>query len=405
MYNIEEIRKDFPILETKVYNKPLVYLDNGATTQKPKPVIDAITNSYEHVNANVHRGVHYLSQLATDQMEQTRHSIAKFINSGSDREVIFTKGTTESMNLLASSFCETYCQKGDEIIVSEMEHHANIVPWQLEATRRGIVLKVLPINDDGELLLNELDKLITSKTKLVSITHVSNVLGTVNPVVELINISHSHNIPVAIDAAQSIQHLLIDVQVLDCDFLVFSAHKMYGPTGVGILYGKEKYLQEMVPYQGGGEMISHVSFEKTTFNELPFKFEAGTPNYVDFIAFDESIKYMTQIGLEEIYNYENELYKYLRSSLEQIPNLRIYGNAPNRSSVVSFLVEGIHPYDLGMLLDKMGIAVRTGHHCAQPLMHRFGIEGTVRASLAMYNTFQEVDVFIAGLKKSISILS
>ena len=404
MYDIDKIRKDFPILNTKIYNKPLIYFDNGATTQKPKCVIDKITESYDKINANVHRGVHYLSQIATDQMEETRRTIASFIHA-EEREIIFTKGTTEGFNLLASSFCETYCQKGDEIIVSEMEHHANIVPWQLEASRKGIVLKVLPITDNGELILTDMERLITKKTKLISITHISNVLGTINPVVQLTNLAHSYNVPIAIDAAQSIQHLPIDVKALDCDFLLFSAHKVYGPTGVGVLYGKEKYLSEMKPYQGGGEMISHVSFEKTTFNELPFKFEAGTPNYIDIIAFDEALKYISNIGLDLIGNYENQMNKYLQTSLDKIPNLKIYGNANNKTSVVSFLVGKIHPYDLGMLLDKMGIAVRTGHHCAQPLMTRLGIEGTVRVSLAMYNTREEIDIFIQSLEKSISILS
>ena len=404
MYDIDNIRKDFPILDTQIYNKPLIYFDNGATTQKPKCVINRITESYDNINANVHRGVHYLSQVATDQMEQTRRTIASFINA-EEREIIFTKGTTDGFNLLASSFCETYCKKGDEIIVSEMEHHANIVPWQLEASRKGIVLKVLPITDDGELIISELEKLITSKTKLISITHISNVLGTINPVVQITNIAHSYNIPIAIDAAQSIQHLPIDVKALDCDFLLFSAHKIYGPTGVGVLYGKEKYLSEMNPYQGGGEMISQVSFEKTTFNELPFKFEAGTPNYIDIIAFDEALKYVSNIGLDSISSYENTINKHLQNSLKEIPNIKIFGNANNKTSAVSFLVDKIHPYDLGMLLDKMGIAVRTGHHCAQPLMARLGIEGTVRASLAMYNTTEEIDIFVESLKKSISILS
>lgn len=404
MYDINKIRKDFPILSEQIYNKPLIYFDNGATTQKPICVIDCIKESYEKINANVHRGVHYLSQIATDHMEQTRRTVASFINA-KEQEIIFTKGTTDGFNLLASSFCETYCKKDDEIIISEMEHHANIVPWQLEASRKGIVLKVLPMTDDGELIINELEKMITNKTKLISITHISNVLGTINPIVQITNIAHSYNIPIAIDAAQSIQHLPIDVRVLDCDFLLFSAHKLYGPTGVGILYGKEKYLSEMKPYQGGGEMISHVSFEKTTFNELPFKFEAGTPNYIDIIAFNEAIKYVLEIGLNNISSHENELNRYFEDQLKQVPLLKIYGNARNKTSAISFLIGKIHPYDLGMLLDKMGIAVRTGHHCAQPLMTRLGIEGTVRASLAMYNTKEEIDIFMTSLDKVTSILS
>lgn len=401
--NIDEIRKDFPILSTKIYNKPLVYLDNGATTQKPQCVIDAICTAYSTINANVHRGVHYLSQEATNQAEEARRIVAEFINAKSVREVIFTKGTTESMNLVAHSFCKRYCKPGDEIIISAMEHHANIVPWQLQEEICGVKLRVVPISAEGELQLDELKKMISPKTKLISITHTSNVLGTVNPIEEIIEIAHQANIPVLLDAAQAVQHTVIDVQKLDCDFLVFSAHKMYGPTGVGVLYGKEDLLNEMPPYQGGGEMIERVSFEGTTFNELPFKFEAGTPNYIDVIAFGKAIEYIQSIGLEKIEEYETELLNYCTEKLTAIEGLKIYGTAKKKCSVISFLVEGIHHYDMGMMLDKMGIAVRTGHHCAEPLMHVMGIEGTVRASFAFYNTKDEVDQLVQGIKKAISL--
>ena len=401
--NIDEIRKDFPILSTKIYNKPLVYLDNGATTQKPQCVIDAICTAYSTINANVHRGVHYLSQEATNQAEEARRIVADFINAKSVREVIFTKGTTESMNLVAHSFCKRYCKPGDEIIISAMEHHANIVPWQLQEEICGVKLRVVPISAEGELQLDELKKMISPKTKLISITHTSNVLGTVNPIEEIIEIAHQANIPVLLDAAQAVQHTVIDVQKLDCDFLVFSAHKMYGPTGVGVLYGKEDLLNEMPPYQGGGEMIERVSFEGTTFNELPFKFEAGTPNYIDVIAFGKAIEYIQSIGLEKIEEYETELLNYCTEKLTAIEGLKIYGTAKKKCSVISFLVEGIHHYDMGMMLDKMGIAVRTGHHCAEPLMHVMGIEGTVRASFAFYNTKDEVDQLVQGIKKAISL--
>lgn len=405
MFNVEKIRGDFPILETKIYGKPLVYLDNGATTQKPQSVIDSITKSYSTINANVHRGVHHLSQVATDEMENVRRLVGSFINSSSIREVVFTKGTTESFNLLAHSFCQSFCSTGDEIIVSTMEHHANIVPWQLQADLLGLKLKVIPISDVGELDVKILKSLINDKTKLISVTHVSNVLGTINPIKDIIELGHKHNIPVAIDAAQSIQHIPIDVKELDCDFLTFSAHKMYGPTGIGILYGKEVFLEKMIPYQGGGEMIGRVSFEKTTFNELPFKFEAGTPNYIDIIAFGEAIKYLEALGWENIQKHEEELLNYCTIALKQIPNLKIYGESTHKSGVISFRVGNLHHYDIGMLLDKMGVAVRTGHHCAQPLMDRFGVEGTVRVSFAIYNTKAEIDVFIEALKKTIAILS
>lgn len=404
--NIDNIRKDFPILSSQIYNdKPLVYLDNGATTQKPKCVIDAISKAYSTVNANVHRGVHYLSQMATDQAEESRRIVSEFINSNSIREVIFTKGTTESINLIAHSFCQHFCQPDDEIIISAMEHHANIVPWQLQEKITGVKLKVIPITESGELKIDEFKRLISSKTKLVSVMHTSNVLGTVNPIEEIIEISHQHNIPVLVDAAQAVQHTVVNVQKMDCDFLVFSAHKLYGPTGVGVLYGKEEYLNQMPPYQGGGEMINQVSFDGTTFNELPFKFEAGTPNYIDIIAFGEAIKYIQNIGLDNIQRYEDQLLKYCTLELEKIKEVKIYGTATNKSGVISFLAEGIHHYDMGMLLDKMGIAVRTGHHCAQPLMNELRIEGTVRASFAFYNTKEEVDILIAGVKKVISMFS
>lgn len=403
--NIEKIRKDFPILSTQIYNKPLVYLDNGATTQKPQCVIDAIVTAYSTVNANVHRGVHHLSQVATDRAEEVRRMVAEFINAEHVREVIFTKGTTESINLVAHSFCQQFCKPGDEIIISTMEHHANIVPWQLQEKISGIKLRIVPITESGELRMDEFEKMISDKTKLVSITHTSNVLGTVNPVEQIIDIAHKNNIPVMLDAAQAVQHTNIDVQKLDCDFLVFSAHKMYGPTGIGVLYGKEELLNQMPPYQGGGEMIAQVSFEGTTFNELPFKFEAGTPNYIDVIAFGEAIKYIENLGIDNIKEYEKELLDYCVQELLKIDRLKIYGTPKDRGGVISFLVEGIHHYDMGMLLDKMGIAVRTGHHCAQPLMHELGIEGTVRASFAFYNTKDEVDMLIAGVNKVVSMFS
>lgn len=403
--NIEQIRKDFPILSTQLYNKPLVYFDNGATTQKPKCVVEEIENVYYTTNANVHRGVHTLSQRATDLMEGARETVREFINAKDVKEVIFTRGTTESMNLVAHSFCRQFCKEGDEIIISEMEHHANIVPWQLQEGISGIKIKVIPINEKGELKLEELPKLITSRTKLISVTHVSNVLGTINDVEKIISIAHAQNIPVLLDAAQSAPHITLDVQKLDCDFLVFSAHKVYGPTGIGVLYGKEEYLNQMPPYQGGGEMIGQVSFKGTTFNELPFKFEAGTPDYVGMIATATALKYVKNIGLDSIREYEHELLEYCTKEMLKIEGLRIFGTSENKSSVISFLVKGIHHYDMGMLLDKMGIAVRTGHHCAQPLMEVLGIEGTVRVSFAFYNTKEEIDQFIEGLKKVVTMFS
>lgn len=401
--NIEEIRSDFPILSTTVYGKPLIYLDNGATTEKPRCVVEEMTKIYYTTNANVHRGVHYLSQQATDLAEESRVVVQQFINAKHSHEIIFTRGTTESINLVAHSFCRQFCNEGDEIIISAMEHHANIVSWQLQEPIRGIKLKVIPINDKGELMLDEMEKLISPKTRLISVTHVSNVLGTVNPVDQIAEIAHKHNIPVLIDAAQSVQHMTLDVQKLDCDFLVFSGHKVYGPNGVGVLYGKEKWLNQMPPYQGGGEMIKTVSFKETTFNELPFKFEAGTPDYPGVIALATALKYIKNIGLDSIKAYEDELLRYCTDELLKIEGLRIYGTSDKKSSVISFLVDNIHHYDMGMLLDKMGIAVRTGHHCAQPLMDELGIDGTVRASLAFYNTKEEIDQLVIGVKKVASM--
>ncbi len=403
--DIEKIRADFPILSTTVYGKPLIYLDNGATTQKPQCVVEEMEKIYYTTNANVHRGVHYLSQKATDLTEESRVVVQQFINARHSHEIIFTRGTTESINLVAHSFCQQFCNEGDEIIVSAMEHHANIVSWQLQEPIRGVKLKVIPINEKGELIQEELEKLISPKTRMISVTHVSNVLGTINPVEEIIEIAHRHNIPVLIDAAQSVQHMHLDVQKLDCDFLVFSGHKLYGPNGVGVLYGKEKWLNQMPPYQGGGEMIKTVSFNGTTFNELPFKFEAGTPDYPAVIALATAIKYIKNIGLDSIKAYEDQLLQYCTDELMKIEGVRIYGTADKKSSVVSFLVGDIHHYDMGMLLDKMGIAVRTGHHCAQPLMGVLGIEGTVRVSLAFYNTKGEIDSFIAGVKRVVAMFA
>lgn len=400
MLDINSIRLDFPILSTKVYGKNLIYFDNGATSQKPKCVIEKIEKVYCNNNANIHRGVHFLSQEATDLTENARQKVQSFINAAHPHEIIWTKGTTEAINLVASSFCQAFCKEGDEIIVTVMEHHSNIVPWQLQADIKGIVLKVIPINDKGELIIEDLKKLISPKTKLISVAHVSNVLGTINPIEDIINIAHNSNIPVLVDAAQSIQHLPIDVQKLDCDFLVFSGHKVYGPTGTGVLYGKEEWLNKLPPYQGGGEMIERVSFKKTTFNELPFKFEAGTPNYVDLIALGTAIDYVKAVGLNNIKQHEDELLEYATKRLtSEIKNITIYGTSAHKSSTISFLIKGIHHYDVGMLLDKMGIAVRTGHHCAQPLMEYLGIEGTVRVSFSFYNTTDEIDKFIDGLKK------
>lgn len=399
MFDVTKIREDFPILSRKVYDRPLVYLDNGATTQKPLCVLDAMREEYLNVNANVHRGVHYLSQQATDLHEQAREKVRKFINAGSVNEIIFTRGTTESLNLVVSSFCDGFMSEGDEVIVSVMEHHSNIVPWQLQAARKGISLRVIPMNDKGELLLDEYEKLFTERTKIVSITHVSNVLGTVNPVKEIVRIAHEHGVPVMVDGAQSTPHFAVDVQDIDCDFFAFSGHKMYGPTGVGVLYGKEDWLDRMPPYQGGGEMIESVSFEKTVFEHLPFKFEAGTPDYVATHGLATAIDYISSIGIDNISRHEQELTRYCMERMQEIDGIRLFGTANDKDAVVSFLVGDIHHLDMGTLLDRLGIAVRTGHHCAQPLMIRLGIQGTVRASFAMYNTKEEIDVLVEGIKR------
>ena len=399
MLDVELLRKDFPILSSSVYGKPLVYLDNSATTQKPMCVINKLSDGYLHHNANVHRGVHFLSQDATELHEGARKRMQQFINAASSEEIIFTRGTTESINLVASSFGESFLQDGDEVIVSTMEHHSNIVPWQLLQQRKKIVLKVVPLNDRQELDMDAYQSLFSERTKLVSITHVSNVLGTVNPAKGIVSIAHSHGVPVLLDGAQSTPHIKVDVQDLDVDFLVFSGHKVYGPTGVGVLYGKRTWLDRMVPYQGGGEMIQTVSFERTTFNELPYKFEAGTPDFISTVALATAIDYVEAIGLEEIAKYEGQLLDYATEQFRRIPGMKIYGNASHKSAVLSFLVDGIHHYDMGLLLDKLGIAVRTGHHCAQPLMTSLGIEGTVRASFSFYNTMEEVDALVAGVKR------
>lgn len=399
MFDVTKIRKDFPILSRKVYDRPLVYLDNAATTQKPLCVLDAMREEYLNVNANVHRGVHYLSQQATDLHEQAREKVRKFINAGSVNEIVFTRGTTESLNLVVSSFCDEFMSEGDEVIVSVMEHHSNIVPWQLQAARKGISLKVIPMNDKGELLLDEYEKLFTDRTKIVSVAQVSNVLGTVNPVKEIVRIAHEHGVPVMVDGAQSTPHFAVDVQDIDCDFFAFSGHKMYGPTGVGVLYGKEDWLDRMPPYQGGGEMIESVSFEKTVFEHLPFKFEAGTPDYVATHGLATAIDYISSIGIDNISRHEQELTRYCMERMQEIDGIRLFGTANDKDAVVSFLVGDIHHLDMGTLLDRLGIAVRTGHHCAQPLMIRLGIQGTVRASFAMYNTTEEIDALVEGIKR------
>lgn len=397
--NITKIREDFPILGRTVYGRPLVYLDNAATTQKPRCVVDAITEEYYSVNANVHRGVHFLSQQATELHEAARETVRRFINARSTNEIVFTRGTTESINLLASSFGEACMTEGDEIIVSTMEHHSNIVPWQLLRERRGIVIRVIPMSDDGRLLLDEYERLFNERTRLVCVAHVSNVLGTVNPVRQMIATAHAHGVPVLVDGAQSVPHMAVDVQALDADFYAFSGHKVYGPTGVGVLYGKEKWLDRLPPYQGGGEMIQHVSFERTTFNELPYKFEAGTPDYIGTHALATALDYVSALGMKDIEAYEHELTRYATERLQAIEGMRIFGTTPDKGSVISFLVGNIHHFDLGTLLDRLGIAVRTGHHCAQPLMERLGIEGTVRASFSFYNTREEVDALVAGIER------
>lgn len=400
MYDITKVRESFPILSRTVYGKPLIYLDNGATTQKPLCVLDAMREEYLNVNANVHRGVHWMSQQATDLHEAARETVRKFINARSTTEIVFTRGTTESLNLVASSFVEGCMKEGDEVIVSTMEHHSNIVPWQLQEQRKGIVLKVIPMTDEGELLLEEYEKLFTERTKLVSVTQVSNVLGTINPVKEMIRIAHEHGVPVVVDGAQSVPHFAVNVQDLDCDFLAFSGHKVYGPTGVGVLYGKEEWLDRLPPYQGGGEMIERVSFEKTTFERPPLKFEAGTPDYIATHGLATALDYVTSLGMDNILAHEQDLTCYALQQLREIEGMHIYGHRNDSGdAVISFNVGDIHHMDLGTLLDQLGIAVRTGHHCAQPLMDRLGILGTVRASFGLYNTREEVDALVAGIKR------
>jgi len=420
-YDINKIREDFPILAREVYGKTLVYLDNAATTQKPLCVLDAMRDEYLNVNANVHRGVHYLSQQATDLHEAARERVRQFINAAKTEEIVFTRGTTEAINLVASSFCESQMQSGDEVIVTEMEHHSNIVSWQLQAMKRGIVVRHIPITDDGILCIEELEALITEKTKIISVAHVSNVLGTVNPVDEIVKIAHAHGIPVLVDGAQSAPHFKVDVQAMDCDFFAFSGHKMYGPTGIGVLYGKEVWLEKLPPYQGGGEMIDKVTWEKTTFEHLPFKFEAGTPDYVATHGLAKAIEYIDSIGFDAIQQHEQELTRYCLEQLQTIPDIHIYGPQNSmgtvlcescigedsqrtvpiefKDAVISFNVGSIHHLDMGTLLDRLGIAVRTGHHCAQPLMDRLGISGTVRASFALYNTKEEIDTLVAGIRR------
>jgi len=396
---ITDIRSEFPILSRKIYGKDLVYLDNGATTQKPRRVVEKIEAGYFTCNANIHRGVHYLSQHATDAHESARERIKKFLNAESSTEIIFTRGTTEAINLVAFSFGEAFCQEGDEIVVSVMEHHSNIVPWQMLCQRKKLTLKVIPMNDNGELLLDEYKALLGTKVKLIAVTHVSNVLGTVNPIKQIIDIAHAFGIPVLVDGAQSAPHIRVDVQSLDADFYAFSAHKIYGPTGIGVLYGKAELLNQMPPYQGGGEMIDQVHFEKTTFNVLPYKFEAGTPDFIGSTALSEALDFVDEIGLDRIAAYEHRLLSYATEELLKIEGMRIIGTASDKSAVISFLMGDIHPFDVGTLLDHLGIAVRTGHHCAQPLVERLGIDGTVRASFALYNTVEEVDVLVKALKR------
>jgi len=405
MRDISEIRSDFPILQRRVYDKPLIYFDNGATSQKPLCVVEAVKEVYITYNGNIHRGVHAMSDLTSEAFENAREKVRSFINAGSREEIIFTSGTTGSINSVAFSFGERYIKKGDEIILSNLEHHANIVPWQMMCERKGALLKVIPVNDNGEILFDEYLKLLSDKTRIVSVTQASNALGTILPVKEIIEAAHSYNIPVLIDGAQGIQHGIVDVQSLDCDFYVFSGHKIYGPTGIGILYGKEKWLSDLPPYQGGGDMVDKVTFERTTYNELPFKFEAGTMNYSGAIGLGRALDYVTELGREEIAIREKMLLDYATKRLSSIEGLRIYGNSANKISIISFLLKNIHQYDTGMILDKLGIAVRTGTHCAQPVMDRFGIEGTVRVSMCFYNTIEEIDILGTGIEKVISMFS
>ena len=399
MYDVNRVREDFPILSREIYGRPLVYLDNGATTQKPRQVVEAMVDEYYNVNANVHRGVHFLSQQATDLHEASRETVRRFINARSTSEILFTRGTTESINLLAFSFGEAMVKEGDEVVVSAMEHHSNIVPWQMMCERKGAQLRVIPMTDEGELQLEALEGLLHGRTRIVCCTQVSNVLGTVNPVKEVVRRAHERNIPVLIDGAQSVPHMKVDVQDLDCDFFAFSGHKVYGPTGVGVLYGKEEWLEKLPPYQGGGEMIKNVSFEKTTYNELPYKFEAGTPDYVATHALATALDYVSGLGMENIEAHEQELTRYALERMQQIEGMHIFGSAKERDAVISFQVGDIHHLDMGTLLDRLGIAVRTGYHCAEPLMRRLGIEGTVRASFGLYNTKAEVDALVEGIER------
>ena len=401
MYNINNVREDFPILSRQVYNRPLVYFDNAATTQKPRCVVEAMTDEYYNVNANVHRGVHYLSQQATELHEASRETVRAFINARSTNEIIFTRGTTESANLIASSFAEAFMQEGDEVIVSTVEHHSNIVPWQLQAAKRGIAMRVIPMHDDGTLDLEAYSQLFTEKTKIVSVTHVSNVLGTVNDVEKIISVAHGHGVPVMIDGAQSTPHFAVDMQKLDCEFFTFSGHKVYGPTGIGVLYGKEDWLDRLPPYQGGGEMIESVTFEKTTFERLPFKFEAGTPDYVASHGLATALDYVSRLGIDNITAHEHDLVSYAMRRMQEIEGMHIFGpqSAEGKDAVISFQLRDIHHLDMGTLLDRLGIAIRTGHHCAQPLMQRLGVAGTARASFALYNTRDEIDSFVAAIER------
>ncbi len=403
--DVARIREDFPILKQKVHGKPLVYLDNAATSQKPQAVIDSEVELYSEYFSNVHRGVHLLSQRSTDAYEKAREKVQNFLNARSSAEIIFTRGTTEGINLVAQTYGQQHVQPGDEILISEMEHHSNIVPWQMLCAQKGAILKVIPINDEGEILLDEYEKLLSERTRLVGIVHLSNALGTVNPVQQMIEMAHQRGIPVLVDGAQAVPHIPVDVQALDCDFYVFSGHKLFGPTGIGVLYGKKELLETMPPYQGGGDMILSVSFKKTEYNVLPFRFEAGTPNIAGAIALGAAIDYVQEIGLDKIATYEDKLLAYATEAMAEIPGVRLIGTARNKASVLSFLIEGVHPHDIGTILDREGIAIRAGHHCAQPVMERFGVPATARASFAFYNTLEEVDALIAGIRKVQEVFS